>query len=69
MDIIKEVVNISEEITDDWVGCFGEEENQNGFFWRMAARGILPDGVNPNDERVKALCRKAAKQLLGQSDK
>jgi len=69
MDTITEVVNISEEITDDWASCFGEEENQNGFFWRMAARGILPDGVNPNDERVKALCQKAAQQLLESSDK
>lgn len=51
--------SVTDEVTQDWVEIFSDESNQNGFIWRMAAEGILPDGVNQEDDRVKELCRKA----------
>jgi hypothetical protein len=61
-------MDIIQEVTNDWVECFEKPENQNGFMWRMAAQGLLPECVDPQDERVKVLCEKAAQQCL-QSDK
>jgi hypothetical protein len=49
---MKEIVD---ELTQDWISCFSDPNNRNGFAWCMAKRGILPEGVDPNNEDVKRL--------------
>jgi len=52
--------DIVTEVTNDWVSTFEKLENQNGFMWYIAGQGLLPECVDPQDERVIALCKKAA---------
>lgn len=47
------------QTTNDWVSTFEKPENQNGFMWRMAAQGVLPDCVDPNDVRVISIVARA----------
>lgn len=56
--------DIVTEVTNDWVSIFEKPENQNGFMWRMAGQGLLPECVDPQDERVVALCMKAAQHHM-----
>lgn len=45
-------IDISEEITNDWIECFSKPENQNGIMWRLALSGMFPVGVNENHPEV-----------------
>ena len=62
--ILHDIGGIIAEITDDWVETFKKPENQNGFMWRMAACGVLPQGVDIYDGRVVKLCKQAAAEIL-----
>ena len=44
-------------LTDEWVELFQDEENRSGPMWKLAQIGILPAGVDPEDERVRAMFR------------
>ena len=35
-----------------------DPDEQDGFFPLMASLGILPEGVNPKDQRVIAICER-----------
>ena len=44
-----------EEITSEFVGCFKTDSDCCGPVARLVATGWLPEGVDPEDERVKAV--------------
>lgn len=47
---------IIKEITDEFVEVFGKPENRSGPMWELMKMGTpLPDGVDPEDPRVKAI--------------
>ena len=43
-------------VTDDWVEFMSDPVEQDGVFALMVEVGILPQGVNPEDPRVMAIC-------------
>lgn len=59
-DFVQKVI---QETTDDWLEVYENPENQNGFEWRLIARGVLPDGVDVSNERVCAVVETARKSL------
>lgn len=59
---------IMQSVTQDWLACFEDSANQNGFMWRMTAQGELPYGVDLFNDRVKALVKLAKDQINTASD-
>jgi hypothetical protein len=49
---------IRQTLTDEFVECYQEESDYKGVFSRIVATGELPEGVDPEDERVKAIIQK-----------
>lgn len=41
------------EVTDDFVEVFSKPENRSGAMWELIKMGLLPDGVDEEDPRVK----------------
>lgn len=58
------VTNISLELTEDWIDYLSDPINQSGFMWVMAGHEMLPEGVDPNNERVIVLCQQAKEHYL-----
>ena len=52
-----------QETTNDFVETFEDPKNQVGFFWRMIGYGELPVGVDPENEKVKVICKLAKESL------
>lgn len=50
-------------ITAEFIECYEKPENQNGVTWRMIGNGVLPEYVDPDNEKVKALIEKAKGEL------
>jgi hypothetical protein len=53
------MIDLTQETTDDFCEAFsGPDEDFCGAFARMVATGILPEGVDGDDARVKEIVRK-----------
>ena len=48
---------ILKETTDDFCECFASKKDCTGIMARLMASTELPDGVDPNDERVKQVIK------------
>lgn len=57
MDIREAVMK---EVTDDYVAAWEADPNPKSIFFRLAMV-CLPEGVDPNDPRVKAIIEKVRK--------
>lgn len=56
-------MNEIKQLTDEWVELMSKEKNHTGFFAYATARGILPDGVNPSDPRVRRIIETLANKM------
>ncbi len=57
-----------ESLTDEFLDCFQTDEDCTGGTARLVAMGLLPQGVDAEDQRVKDLierCKRLSNKGLG----
>ena len=48
-------MDITKQITDEFCECFSDKNECKGIMSRIIGTGELPEGVDPNDARVKQI--------------
>ena len=64
-----DVDDLSKEITEDFVGAFTKDENYGDAMACLVEQGILPNGVDPEDPRVKAIVQRCRDTALSKGIK
>ena len=60
-----EVPDHDDSLTDDFVACFQTDADCTGGMARIVATGSLPEGVNPDDPRVKEVVARCVRMRDG----